>query len=452
MTGGRVRARIGSLFVAIVLAALVTAVQLHAQDPAPRDTVQVPPDDDPRRPQPPPRPDMSAAEHVLSGLGRLLRKPFEMVGTALEGTLIPIEEERGGFAAGLSAATPQRERSHLSYSGGSIGTRSGFLGGGVKYDAIPEEEGPQLGFTGAVTNRGYQEYTVFAGWNDPRERPYARVTGYYDIDTMNEYWGIGPDSDKDREATWSWEKYGGVAAVGLPQRRGIWGSAWVTYERTSVFDGYVVGEPDLDDLFPDDVFPELELWGPGANVAIDLRDSRGYPKSGILLTGNAELWRSLGDEEADWFRYGAELSGHLPLGSHWHILSAKAGVDVAEPEEAGGSIPFPYLPALGGSQSLRGFSSWRFRDRAAMYGTAELRWRIWLEHAQDPEKAGAIEAALFYDVGQVGPKLEDLDFADREETYGVLARFYVAGGHLMTAGVGFSDEATKFVFTTNNSW
>jgi hypothetical protein len=433
----------GFLMLVILLAA--AAAPLQAQD--------VPPDDDPRRPQEPPRPDRSAGERLLGFIGRTLKTPFEMAGTALEGTLIPIEEERGGFAAGLSAAAAPAERKRgLSFIGGSLGTRSGFLGGGVKLTAAGNSEGPQLGATAAATNRGYQLYTAYAGWNDPDEHPYIRAMGFYDLDTMNEFWGIGPESTKEDESGFSWEKLGAIASAGIPERRGIWGRAYVSYERTSVFDSYQIEQIDIGDAFPDDVFPELELWGPGATVALDFRDSQGYPKSGVLLTGTGEMWRSLGDEEANWIRYAAEASGHVPLGSDWHILSAKAGVDVVEPDSDEDIIPFPYLPALGGSQTLRGFSSWRWRDRAAAYATAEFRWRIWLEHAREEDQAGALETALFYDVGQVGPELGDLKFEDREVSYGLILRFYVVGGHLMTAGVGRSDEATRFVFTTNNSW
>ena len=116
------RARMGFLMLVILLAA---AAPLQAQD--------VPPDEDPRRPQEPPRPDRSAGERLLGFIGRTLKTPFEMAGTAIEGTLIPIEEERGGFAAGLSAAAaPSESKRGLSSTAGSLGTRSGFLGGGVK--------------------------------------------------------------------------------------------------------------------------------------------------------------------------------------------------------------------------------------------------------------------------------------------------------------------------------
>ncbi len=65
----------------------------------------------------------------------------------------------------------------------------------------------------------------------------------------------------------------------------------------------------------------------------------------------------------------------------------------------GESVPFVLLPDLGGSHTLRGYPSWRFRDRSRMALTAEYRW-----------KAGHfVDMALFVDAGQVAPRLADLD-------------------------------------------
>ena len=440
-----------------LIAVVTMAGGLRAQDPAPADTAQVLPDDHPLRPQPPPRPDLSAGERFASAIGRLLKLPFEYTGTALEGTLIPLEEERGGFAAGLSAtAARPAEPKRFSIGGGSLGTRSGFVGLGLQYRVFPERQGPQLGFTAAATNRGYQQHTAYVGWNDSRDHPYVRVTGYYDLDSMDEFWGLGPETDKEVQGIFSWDKYGVIAAAGVPEASGIvWGRAYFTYERTSIFRGREQNEPDVVDLFPAFVFPELELYGPGVTLALDLRDTRGYPRKGLLLQATGELWRSAGDEDLEWFRYAGEASGHVPLGSDWHILSLKAGFEHAKGVSGTGTqdIPFPYLPTLGGSQVLRGFGGWRFRDAATLYGTGEFRWRVWQEHTTDPERAAALETALFYDVGYLGDDPFEIDLGeDRKTAFGLLGRFYLVSGHLLTFGVGHSEEETRFVFSTNNSW
>ena len=53
-------------------------------------------------------------------------------------------------------------------------------------------------------------------------------------------------------------------------------------------------------------------------------------------------------------------------------LAARPGRD--DLHEDGQEIPFFMLPALGGGSSLRGFTSWRFRDRNSLLLQAE--WRV----------------------------------------------------------------------------
>ena len=53
--------------------------------------------------------------------------------------------------------------------------------------------------------------------------------------------------------------------------------------------------------------------------------------------------------------------------------------------------PFFMLPAVGGGSSLRGYTSWRFRDRHSLLLQAE--WRILVN--------SFIDTAIFYDTGKV---------------------------------------------------
>ena len=62
-------------------------------------------------------------------------------------------------------------------------------------------------------------------------------------------------------------------------------------------------------------------------------------------------------------------------------------------------IPFFMQPSLGGGSNLRGFSSWRFRDRHSLLLQAE--WRVLV--------TAFIDMALFYDAGKVTRSRSDLD-------------------------------------------
>jgi outer membrane translocation and assembly module TamA len=82
--------------------------------------------------------------------------------------------------------------------------------------------------------------------------------------------------------------------------------------------------------------------------------------------------------------------------------------------KAGEQIPFFMLPSVGGGSSLRGYTSWRFRDRNSMELQAE--WRVMVNRY--------IDTALFYDAGTVAAKTGDLNFDDLKHDYGLGVRFH----------------------------
>ncbi|HEY3221638.1 MAG TPA: hypothetical protein VGJ80_12970 [Gemmatimonadales bacterium] len=68
-----------------------------------------------------------------------------------------------------------------------------------------------------------------------------------------------------------------------------------------------------------------------------------------------------------------------------------------------GVVPFYVLPTLGGARSLPSFRTERFRDRDALLGMFEYRYRVWSE----PGDALWIDAVLFTDAGVVAPRVFD---------------------------------------------
>jgi hypothetical protein len=72
-------------------------------------------------------------------------------------------------------------------------------------------------------------------------------------------------------------------------------------------------------------------------------------------------------------------------------------------------VPNFLLPALGGSHTLRGYSTWRFRDRESLAFTGEYRWT-----------AGPfVDMALFVDAGQVAPTMSDFNLRDFKTSHGI---------------------------------
>ena len=134
-------------------------------------------------------------------------------------------------------------------------------------------------------------------------------------------------------------------------------------------------------------------------------------------------------------RVDVEAAQYVPIGRSVFALRGWLGVSQTG---AGQDVPFYMLPTLGGSTTLRGYSTDRFRDRDVLVVNAEYRWPI----------ARRIDAAAFYDAGSVAPRVGDLAqhlIADyglglrMHSTRHLLARLDVARGREGTrAALSFS--------------
>jgi outer membrane protein assembly factor BamA len=116
-------------------------------------------------------------------------------------------------------------------------------------------------------------------------------------------------------------------------------------------------------------------------------------------------------------RWEADLRQYLTFVKDTRTIAICAWTSSARPE-AGDEVPFYLQPTLGGGRTLRGYRTFRFRDRTALLLQGEYRWRI----------NQFVQGALFYDTGAVGSTLDDLGAFER--SYGLGLR---AGGRTHSA-------------------
>jgi outer membrane translocation and assembly module TamA len=97
------------------------------------------------------------------------------------------------------------------------------------------------------------------------------------------------------------------------------------------------------------------------------------------------------------------------------------------------------LPSLGGGSTLRGYSSWRFRDRHSLLLQAE--WRIIVNRYLD--------TAVFYDTGKVAARTSDLDFNDLKDDFGFGVRFHGLTATPLRVDLAKSREGFVVVFSSS---
>ena len=161
---------------------------------------------------------------------------------------------------------------------------------------------------------------------------------------------------------------------------------------------------------------------------IEHRGSGWWPLSGDV--------HAIRDRDLDQFsfnQWNVDLRQFIPFVHDTHTLALRAWASSSDPLD-GDSVPFYLQPTLGGSRSLRGYRTFRFRDRSALLFQGEYRWRI----------NEFVTGALFYDTGAVAPELGDIGRLERDYGFGLRAGSRSAVAVRMDVAFG-GREGTRFL-------
>src|SRR6185436_5574349 len=126
-----------------------------------------------------------------------------------------------------------------------------------------------------------------------------------------------------------------------------------------------------------------------------------------------------------------------PFADHNLVLAFRGWIVVSDVPE-GHEIPFYMLPSLGGHNTLRDYSNFRFHDRHLAVVNAESRWAIF-QH---------VDAAVFFDAGNVAHRAEDLNL--RKTDYGAGLRLHTDRTTVARLDVAQGSEGWKVVVRTND--
>lgn len=166
-----------------------------------------------------------------------------------------------------------------------------------------------------------------------------------------------------------------------------------------------------------------------ASVSFDWRDNPLHPRLGGFYGARVSDFRDQDLEAFDFRRFEVDLQQYVPLPHKYRALALRAAAVITD-TAGGNQVPFFYQPTLGGSQTLRGFREFRFRDRNSLSLTAEYRWEAWW--AMDP--------AVFVDAGKVAFDRRDLDLNDLEVSYGIGFRVHSNRAFIARLDLAFSRE------------
>jgi outer membrane protein assembly factor BamA len=139
-------------------------------------------------------------------------------------------------------------------------------------------------------------------------------------------------------------------------------------------------------------------------------------------------------------RFDIDVRQYIPFFLRSHVIALRGFLSLSDADD-GHTVPFYLQNTLGGAYSLRGYRTFRFRDRNLLLMQAEYRWDI----------NALMSGAVFYDAGKVAPRTSELDFGDLAKDYGIGFRVGARNGVSLRFDVALgSGEGTRYLLRFDN--
>ena len=322
-----------------------------------------------------------------------------------------------------------------------------------------------LGAFFTYTTEGQQKYRLIwrrwllhrdlpAGGVIVEERSNLTAFGGYEKSLTRRFFGLGPNTRERDETSYTDEAVdlGARLDLAFPEP----GSSWIATlgargEHHNLARGHVSRRPTTDVVHPglfhagDDHSSAILTAG----MRYDTRDSQHQPYSGwqFGLLADAPVWQSTGEAGAVFTAFGSVVFRLPPLlhgggddrEENPPTDTLALGLSVAA---SAGDLPYYMRPALGGTNTLRGYIQNRFTDDAAWHAVAEYRFAVIPRGfaLTDTIRIERIGLAPFFEVGTVARSLDALPRARVHTSYGIGFRFSLERTAVFRADVGFSSE------------
>jgi hypothetical protein len=270
------------------------------------------------------------------------------------------------------------------------------------------------------------ELSVLGGWRDA---------------TQVAFYGVGTNTSTADRTDFAFEQpFGGARLKFRPTRRFLTLVGGAEVARWS-FKAPSGTSPSVDSLYTPATLSGLGIRTTyvhsQASVGFDWRPTAGYARRGGFYNVTAHDYTD-NDSRFGFRRVDYQVTQHFPILRESWVISVHSQASTTF-GKAGEQVPFYQLPSLGGGSNMRGFSTWRFRDRDSLLLQGE--WRIMVNRFFD--------TAVFYDAGKVAGRVKDLDLSGMKKDYGFGARFHTPLATVLRIEVARSNEGTTLVFATS---
>lgn len=327
---------------------------------------------------------------------------------------------------------------------GGLSTGSGFAFGAI-YDKVRMLDG-QMDFSvsGAASLIKYQQYEV--KFDFPRladNHVFLTTSVRRRVMPREDYFGLGPDSVREERTDYFYEDNtygvnGGVRPISWLRLGG-----GVEFIQPNVKRGTDVKFPDTEDLFSDQNSPGLsdqpDFLKSQASATVDWRDSLGNPRRGGYYFAGYSHYNDRSFDAYDFRRLEFEVQQYIPFNEGHRVIAFRFRSS-SDDENAGARVPFYMQKSLGGSNDLRGYREFRFRDKNQILFNLEYRW----------EAFSGLDMAIFGDAGKVFASRSDYDLHHLKPAFGFGLRFNTVKNVFLRLDFARSREGTRTFITFNN--
>jgi hypothetical protein len=299
--------------------------------------------------------------------------------------------------------------------------------------------------TGAQTStRGYRKLDFELG--APRlagGRLFALIYGVHHNYPGMSYYGPGPDSEKTGRSNFRLEDTAIDATFGVrPTRRLTVGSS-AGYLFNNIGAGtdsrYATSVATYSPVQARGIDVQSNFMRTGTFVQYDWRDDPGGPRSGGNYFAQFSDYRDRSFGVSHFRRLDIEAQQYFSILNERRVFATRVRSTLTFRDD-NRFIPFYMQPSLGGSEDLRGYRPFRFRDDNLLVMNAEYRWEVF----------SGLDMALFADAGKVFSRRSQFNLTNLESNAGFGFRFNARNQTFLRLDVAFSHEGFQVWVKFNN--
>jgi hypothetical protein len=320
---------------------------------------------------------------------------------------------------------------------GGMPSGSGTVFGGGYIRGL-DSEYLKFQINGRYSTKAYTQFDTLIELPPPQAGSIfsAYLNGKYQDFTRLWFFGLGNDSSKDNESFYSQQTSRAMGGIRLQphhifELHGSFG--WLQTDTTSGKE-----EPSLEEVFDPEEVPgfgtgKTDYYVYGGQLIFNLWGRWDWPATGARLS--FEGWR-YDDRDRNLYnsvKFVGMIEALIPLGPRSRRLAMRFRTAHMS-ADSGQQVPFYLMETIGGANTVRGYTEFRFRDLRNLLLNVEYRWEV----------MPYLDLAFFGDGGKVFSEWDDFDFRRLHYGYGGGVRVHAPGPVFLNLDLAHSKEG--FVF------